>query len=386
MKLSQLWATLTNYAAGPDTGTPTKVDPSSSTNGFIRGVAAAAQNVNFVIAPLAETSRRAFTLATLALRPIDCDEQSDTTDGLAVTMGQFAATGPSLLCKGSPGGVVAVGDGNLGESRGVLSQVTDTAVCGARGPTSTRTVVIGAGGTQNCFTTNNGTGWSSGASTGLLGSLASVVATGTNFIVASGAGGSAHGTGAGAWTTATPGSDIQDVCSGGGVSSLAALTGGVVVAVGLDGGPNPKIARSTDGGVTWAAASGAIPNAASQGTAGCVAGDEGATLWHAGHRSFTTVDIAVSTDGNTWTTRATLTASATVSQTRIMKCPLTDLLVVAVQRSVAVEVWASTDEGLTWSESQNLIGFNVANLGVACGRLFGSKGGKLFASDGVGTE
>lgn len=40
------FATNANYGSGPDAGTPTRVDPSSNANGFIRGVVAAAQHVN----------------------------------------------------------------------------------------------------------------------------------------------------------------------------------------------------------------------------------------------------------------------------------------------------------------------------------------------------
>lgn len=47
------WATNVNYSTGPDAGTPTKVDPSSAPNGFIAGVIAAPQHVNFLLNALA---------------------------------------------------------------------------------------------------------------------------------------------------------------------------------------------------------------------------------------------------------------------------------------------------------------------------------------------
>ena len=50
-------------------------------------------------------------------------------------------------------------------------------------------IAIGAGGTQNCNSSNNGVGWTAGATTGLLGDLVAVTALGSNFIVATGAGG-----------------------------------------------------------------------------------------------------------------------------------------------------------------------------------------------------
>ncbi len=47
------WATNTNYSAGPDTGTPTKVDPESAADGFISGVVAAPQHVNYLLGLIA---------------------------------------------------------------------------------------------------------------------------------------------------------------------------------------------------------------------------------------------------------------------------------------------------------------------------------------------
>jgi hypothetical protein len=43
------WANNLNYSTGPDTGTPTKVDPASAANGFIKGVVAAPQHVNYLL-------------------------------------------------------------------------------------------------------------------------------------------------------------------------------------------------------------------------------------------------------------------------------------------------------------------------------------------------
>jgi hypothetical protein len=48
MTLALNWATNANYSTGPDLGTPTKVNPGSSANGFISGVIAAPQHVNYI--------------------------------------------------------------------------------------------------------------------------------------------------------------------------------------------------------------------------------------------------------------------------------------------------------------------------------------------------
>ncbi len=379
MKLPQPWATSTNYSTGPDTGTATKVDPSSSADGFVRGVAAAAQHVNFNLHPLAETTRRTFTTGTLALRLLAAEDQDDLTDGLGVA--SVAATVATVLVKASTAGVTRIMSGASADAGGAVAGMTDTVRQAAR--VSSTIVAIGAGGNQNGRTTNNGVGWTGGGATGLLTDLVSIAADGTQFAVVTAAGGSAHGTGA-TWTVATTGDDVSDVVTGGGITSVAGITG-LLVAVGLEA-TDPAFARSVDHGVLWTAASGTVPNAATQTDAGWITSDSSATFWHAGYRASTTCDIASSADGNTWSTRATLTSALTITGVKLMHCDRTNLMVVAMQHTTTVEVRASTDGGDTWSEPEYLQGFVLAGLGVAGGRLFGSKGAKLFASDGVGSE
>ena len=65
-----LWATNDNYSSGPDSGTPTKVDPSSDANGFIRGTIAAPQHINFLIGLLASGSRALLPGVALSMRSI----------------------------------------------------------------------------------------------------------------------------------------------------------------------------------------------------------------------------------------------------------------------------------------------------------------------------
>ncbi len=378
MKLPQPWATSTNYSSGPDTGTPTKVDPASTANGFIRGTAAAAQHVNFNLHPLAETTRRTFTTGCLALRLLDTDEQDDLTAGLGVA--QVAASVPVVLIKASTSGVLRVlGAGAV--NGGAVAGFTDTVKQAAR--VSTTIVAVGAGGTENGRTSDNGVGWTAGGATGLITEPVSIAGDGTQFCLVSAVGGSAHGTGA-TWTVGTIGDDVSDVVTGGGITSVAGITG-VFCAVGLEAG-DPAFARSVDHGVLWTAAAGTVPNAATHTDAGWITSDGAAAFYHAGYRASVTCDIATSATGSTWTGLATLTSALTISGVKLMHCDRTDLLVVAMQHSTNVEVRASTDAGATWSEPEYLQGFVLAGLGVAGGRLFGSKGARLYASDGVGSE
>jgi hypothetical protein len=262
----------------------------------------------------------------------------------------------------------------------VLAGITDSLRQAAR--VSTTVVVIGAGGTQNARSGNTGNTWTTGGASGLIGDLVSIAANGTQFCVVSGPGGSAHGTGA-TWTVGTIGDDISDVVTGGGITSVAGITG-LFVAVGVEAG-STAFARSVDHGVLWTAASGTVPNAATHTDAGWITSNGASAFYHAGYLN-NVADVATSADGNTWTALAQFTTAA-ITGIKIMHCPQTDLLVVAMQHgTLNVEVRASTDGGVSWSEPEYLQGFTLAGLGVAGGRLFGSKGARLFASDGVGSE
>lgn len=378
MKLPQPWATNDNYSSGPDVGSATKIDPASTANGFVRGTAAAAQHVNFNLHPLAENSRREFTMTSLALRVLAAEDQDDLSDGIGVA-GSTANSGPTTIAKASTTGAVQVMGGSVALNINQLAQIVGSVKQCAR--RSTNVLAVGSGGTQNCRLSS--TSWVAGGDTGVLTEIVSVAQDGTEFCVVTSAGESAHSTIGATWSNPAGGDDVSDVLSPPGVTSVAGITG-VFVAVGPDGSGDTAFARSTDHGVTWVAASGTVPNAATQDNPGWVTGDA-TTFYHAAPRT-QTCDIAASTDGNTWTTRATLTSALTISAVKIMKCDRTDLLVVAMQHTGIVEVRASTDGGLTWSEPEYLRDFALAGLGVADGRLFGSKGAFLFASDGIGAE
>lgn len=380
MKLPQPWATSDNYSSGPDVASATKVDPASTANGFIRGTAAAAQHVNFLINPLAESVRRAFTSISLVPRELACDAQDDLTAGLAVSSASDSTA--TVLIKASTTGVARALAGGVCDNGSMITGIVDSVKQAAR---ITGTIVaIGTGGTESSKTTNTGLGWTAGGATGLLTEPVSIAADGTQFCLVTAAGGSAHGTGS-TWTVATIGSDVSDFVTGGGISSVAGITGRLC-AVGLLSS-DPAFAISTDHGVTWSAAAGSVPNSASHSDAGWITADPvGGAFYHAGRRSGTTCDIATSTTGSTWTARAALVSAVTITGVKLMHCDRTDLMVVAMQHSTNCEVRASTDGGVSWSEPEYLQGVVLAGLGVANGRLFVSSGSKLFASDGIGSE
>lgn len=84
------WATNLNYSTGPDVGTPTKVDPSSIPNGFVQGVIAAPQHVNFLVGGLSKEIVKAIDGVGGGTYELD---DALVFDGDEV---QFAATGRVL--------------------------------------------------------------------------------------------------------------------------------------------------------------------------------------------------------------------------------------------------------------------------------------------------
>jgi hypothetical protein len=386
MKLPQPFATSELYASGPDVGTPTKVDPASTANGFVRGTAAAAQHVNYLVHPLAETVARSFAVHALCQRVLTGDPQDDLTDGLAAVATNLFS--PVLLVKASTVGVARCMGATYDQvNSGVLSDVGGSIKCVAR--RGNNLVLIGAGTNQNCSTSaSTPTAWTAGGSTGLLGTLAWACGTDTNVIALGTAGGIAFSADNGAtWANPGGGDSASDVVTGGGFTSCAALDGDIAVAAGLDSSGDAKFAVTTDAGVTWAAASGAVPNAATHADAGFVtsAGKDATELYHVGHRSGNNVDIAASSDGDSWTARATFVSDEVVTGVRIWQCEVTDLLVVGVSHSNSTELRASTDAGVTWAKPERLRGVPLESIAVAQGRVFSSKGAYLFGSDGVGS-
>ena len=98
------------------------------------------------------------------------------------------------------------------------------------------------------------------------------------------------------------------------VQAVWALDAGRVVPGGENLNPGTAIFTSTDGGASWRAASGAVPNDVQ-----AIAGRESGTLWAVGDDA-----IAASTDrGSTWTTQATYPSPSMGSTFRDVACPLT---------------------------------------------------------------
>lgn len=90
------WATNANYSTGPNVGTPTKIDPSSAPNGFIEGVIAAPQHVNFLLNALAGEVPKALDGQDGGTYALQSDLEIDGPAALVISGRQEIASGAAL--------------------------------------------------------------------------------------------------------------------------------------------------------------------------------------------------------------------------------------------------------------------------------------------------
>jgi hypothetical protein len=388
-QLPAVWASQTNYSSGPDNGTPTKVDPASAGNGFIRGTAISPQHVNFLIERLTRQSRRSFTINALRLRELRTEGTPttvDTAESMAGVSGRFSNFA-LLAIKADQ--AMLVSDCDRLEFGGAMASITDNVVGAARnGAGGARVIAVGddgGGETRAAFTTNEGGSWTATGAPGLLlpPVAGGIVWNGTRFIVLTAAD-SIHSTDGAAWTLTTAGQRPSDVFPNG-AAGLAALTGGKVIALGaVVAAADVKFAETVDNGSTWQITSGTVPTPTSYAEPGSIAGNGGSLVYHCGRLGGVPV-ISSSSDGDTWSVIHTSTLNATGAP-RILMCQDTGLLVVVSPDSVAgrTGMIASLDGGVTWSDPMYAASAPVESFALAGGRLFHTRDEGLFASDGVG--
>jgi hypothetical protein len=374
LQLPRPWATNVNYSSGPDTGTPTKVDPASDANGFISGSVASAAHVNYHVAQLTRAARRA--LALKLCKPRRLGLTSDQAGGIGVcSIGRGL---PAIVGNGHSAGVPRAFDGdiNLG---GVVASITG-AVNGAAVNGSSRIVLVGGGGNRSCFSDNGGTAWSAGGDLGGTGLDVIYNSTFSRF-QAGYSGHMRYSSDATAWTDVVVAGYL-----GKGIGLSSVPNGRVTV---VQTGVSPVTAsKSANGGTSWAAA-GTIANAASI-TAGSVGGAGLDNIYHAGVLSGGSIQISSTPDGVTWTVVNTLAPVASNNYTAalIRQCPDTGVLFLLTGLATGtVAILASLDGGATWTEQVYAPVTAAACYGVAHGRIFIlNAAGELFASDGAGWE
>ena len=382
LRLPVAIATNTNYSTGPDSGTPTKVDPATTPNGFVNGQIIAAQHANFVLNPLQGAARRALTLAALRLHEVRLEGTAitDTAESMAaVSVGEGY---PVLACKTAQ--ALGVTDCGRFVAQGVPASITSLVNGAAFDPVTQRILIIGTGGNRCTYSDNSGVAWSAGADIGLTPDTVVWNATKGRFIACASNTAKRSTTGAAAWSSGT----ISNSTSGG----LAVLSNGDTVACG--DGAAVAFSVSSDGGATWADASGTISNAGDAPDAGWVVGNEGGFIYHiarltAGANSF---QISRSADGSTWGTVKTYAmphTGATANRPKILMCQNTGLLVAVMPvdtaiGAIAVTMIAASLDGSEWTDPLYVENAPINAFGVAGGRLLFTRDEMLFASPGIG--
>ncbi len=372
-KIPQPWATNDDYASGPDVGTPTKVDPDSEANGFVRGQAAAAQHINHLFNGVSGAGARAIACDALCLRRVTLDGETidDTSNFIAAAC---VGEGHRIVAvKVNTNGVMTLGDADifgLGSTVTSITNARDADVNLATG----RILVVGEGGNRCSFSDNSGGTWTTGGN--LTETRTAVVydAVNGNFI--------AFGVG-----------DPDAYRSTDGVAWASANIGGGAVAgnsVGVtDAGLTFVNGRvSSDGGATWAAFT--------SDPSGWVTGP--VTLGGRGGRVVCTAKvfgapnrllIATTEDSASWSNAPDISPPSDTEFTGVVRI-LADALnpsafvVLAVLDSGMTAAYLSADEGVSWTKAAYYPDMLVTQFAFAGGKLIATEAAALFASDGIG--
>ncbi len=383
------WASNTNYATGPDVGTATKVDPGVHADGYIRGVLAAPQEVNYVINRQSLAMRRAVQVAALALRELDA-VFTDTAEAMGATMVDgIAAPGNGVVCIKSDvtDTKLAYDDPSVdvqGSVASITSAVRDAATNG------TRIVAIGTGGNVNSYSDNAGGSWSAGGA-GISSSVPTHIVYSPHydgFLVGGNAGSVSRSlTAAAVWTSAASGFAA--------VLGLAVLgdTAGTIFALG-NSGIEPRFSRSTNDGSSFTGST-APPNAATAeepgDLAGCPLVTRDSLSLHAYHvmrcNAGARLRTALSPGGTVWVAGVTIEAPAGSSFSaapRLMICQSSGLMVIAVPLDTGVTALYASLDFTDWVGPALVKDIVVTAFAVAGGRLFMTRDDALYASDGVG--
>lgn len=357
--------------------------------------------------PSAQTFR--LPLERLLDNTVSLKTQTDTLDRtvrlrLALTMSKvrsgdannpglaaisFNKSSSVLLAKAGTTNVKVYSD-NGDQDRGALGSITSLVSGVARN--GSRIVVVGGGGVRNEFSTTYGTTWTAGGDIGATATNVVFEPVNARFICSKAAGNTiSHSTDATAWTSVAT-SLATDALGG-----VAVLAGGVAIACGADTLSGPRFSRSTNGGTSWADASGTVLDSATYDDTGWICGrkDESGTVspfvWHVGRRnSGTTLRVSRSADGNTWETLADIDASGLSSgnlfntRPRLHICENTGLMVIAapILGLAVCALYASLD-GVTWSSPVTGAAGGSHMYSVAGGRLFMGIATETYASIGL---
>jgi hypothetical protein len=376
------WASNANYATGPDVGTPTKVDPGSAADGFIKGVVAAPQHVNHALSLLTRghnqnvgAVRRLLQVAALQLRQVSQIgvTVTDVTETIAAVQRNRGT--PLVVCKTAQ--AFGLGDWSRIVAMGVPASIATSAHAAATD--GSRILLVGVGGNRSTFSDDDGVTWTAGGN--VAGTALSVVwnaADGFFLTTSDSSSRVRRSTNGVAWADSTGFADPR--------AGLAVLANGDVYAIGGSAG---AFSKSTDSIAFADTASGVPGFGVDLDDQGYIAGNAGTVFYCASrHSSGANIQIHSSSDGVTLTPLATLFpqgSASFASQPRLLMCQNTGLLVlVAPTSGNQCALYASTD-GADWVGPSVLFPDpGILAFALAGGKLISTINDMLFASDGVG--
>lgn len=355
----------------------TKTDPgaAAAATGFVAGNPVSSASHNYVLNSASLSSREAFRRACYPRLLLDTD---DTSEYFAVTSQDIGPHKQLVLCNLNSTGVSLLKGARV-RTGGAVASLTASVRAAARNPSTGRLVAVGSGGNHNCTSTDGGANWSAGGALGGVGLelLWNPIHSRFQAIIA---GNARYSTDAASWTNvAVAGANAQ---------GMGLLANGNVIIV-----PNTTSANvvvSTNGGTSWTSSTGVpFPESGNYVNNGHVGGRGQSVVFHAGLHNDGTIRITTSPDGATWTLASvinpTLTfANASVADIRISQCVDTGLLVVSCDTNSGIAMYASIDNGLTWSDMITLDiaacrGIDVAGGRIVCVDEFGA----VYVSDGI---
>jgi hypothetical protein len=357
------------------TGTKTDPGAAAALTGFEAGNPMASAHFNFLWNQSSVTSREQFRRACYPRKLAVTD---DTTGRFAV-IGQGIGPHKQVVLANLHSAGVSLARGESVLDGGAAASISASVRGAARNSTTGRLVLVGSGGNHNCFSTNGGVSWSAGGALGGVGLEVTWNPTYSRFQAVY-SGNAVYSTDATAWTAVA--------VAGASNSGIALLANGNTIML---VGATAAFSRSTDGGSTWGATGGTVSYSADLANKGhvCSAGDS--LAYHAGLHSDGTVRVATSADGITWTQAASVSAptgltfsNSTFDDIKIRQCLDTGLLALVCQTTAGVVLFASGDQGATWTDGWQTDITDARSMDVAGGRIFlVDLLGTIYGTDGI---
>jgi len=267
------------------------------------------------------------------------------------------------------------GQGGIGTLASITSLVTDIAI------TTGRAVAIGTGGNRCAFTNDFGATWSAGSDLGATPDRIIYNSTHNRFLAtfAAGVNVAQDLDAASVWTNASSGLTSAQ-------GGLANFSNGDTLACGLDAAADVQIARSQNGGTSWAITN-TVPNAADYADSGWIDGNGGATIYHIGRTAANELRICATDATMNWQLRSAFSAGLLSGKPRILVDNFFNVVVILYTFSSSTIAQFSRDGGVTWSNRAFYRNVRTLNsFALVQGRLYSSFNGELYSTMQLGTS